>query len=258
MPIERYFSATSFQANQLCELKEAEFHHLAHVMRTRKGDTVELVNGQGFLAQACVQSIEKNRALLQIESVLQEEPPRYQLILAQALSKPNRLDFILEKGTELGVTAFWLFPGELSAKKEFYPHQMERAQALTIAAMKQCGRLTLPEIHLLPALGQWSEWPPLAFFGDVHPTAPLFEAVWKQSSSRDLSMFITGPESGFSAQEVEILKNHGVKGVKLHPFILRTETASLMALSLLSHWITSSSFSGGISSHPEGISFERS
>lgn len=241
MPIERYFSATSFQMNQVCELKEAEFHHLAHVMRTRKGDTVELVNGQGSLAQAHVQSIEKNRALLQIENVLQADPPSYQLILAQALPKPNRLDFILEKGTELGVTSFWLFPGELSAKKEFYPHQVERAQSLTIAAMKQCGRLTLPEIHLLPPLAQWTKWPSLAFFGDVEPKAPAFEAVWKQSQG-SFSLFITGPESGFSAQEVEVLKNQGVKGVKLHPHILRTETASLMALSLLSHWMMTSSF----------------
>lgn len=241
MPIERYFSATPFQANQICELQEAEFHHLAHVMRTRKGDAVELVNGQGCLAHASVQSIEKNRALLFIHTIVQEESPPYSLILAQALPKPNRLDFILEKGTELGVTAFWLFPGQLSAKKEFYPHQLERAQAITIAAMKQCGRLILPEIHVLPALEQWSEWPSCAFFGDVQPNAPLFETVWQQSVEKNACTFFTGPESGFSAQEVAILKDHGVKGVKLHPYILRTETASLMALSLLSHWILSSS-----------------
>ncbi len=240
MPIERYFSATPFHVNQICALQEAEFHHLAHVMRTRKGDSVELVNGQGCLAQAHVQSIEKNRALLLVHNVIQEEPPSYSLILAQALPKPNRLDFILEKGTELGVTAFWLFPGQLSAKKEFYPHQLERAQAITIAAMKQCGRLTLPEVHVLPVLEQWSEWPSCAFFGDVQPSAPLFEAAWQSSAQKNAYAFFTGPESGFSAQETEILKNHGVQGVKLHPYILRTETASLMALSLLSHWISSS------------------
>jgi 16S rRNA (uracil1498-N3)-methyltransferase len=239
MPSERYFLDHSFNSHGDQELKGSEFHHLAHVMRTRKGETIELVNGRGALAKAKVEEIHKEKALLKIEHLEQEPARPVRLILAQAIPKPNRLDFILEKGTELGVDAFWLFPGDSSVKKEFFPNQKERARALTIAAMKQCGRLTLPEIVIKPFLDEWSSLTDLSvFFGDLNPLAPSFERVWKDKSSSSCpTVFITGPEAGFSPQEIQSLQDLGAIGVKLHPHILRTDTASLMALSLLSHWL---------------------
>jgi 16S rRNA (uracil1498-N3)-methyltransferase len=239
MPSERYFLDHSFTNHSNQELKGSEFHHLVHVMRTRKGETIELVNGQGALAKAKVEEIHKEKALLKIEHLERESPTPCRLILAQAIPKPNRMDFILEKGTELGVDAFWLFPGDSSVKKEFFPHQMERARALTIAAMKQCGRLTLPEIIIKPSLAQWPLLADLSvFFGDLDPLAPPFERAWKENSSFSYpAVFVTGPEAGFSQQEIQRLKDLGAKGVKLHPHILRTDTASMMALSLLSHWL---------------------
>jgi 16S rRNA (uracil1498-N3)-methyltransferase len=239
MPAERYYTPEPLSLHEIIELKGAEFHHLARVMRSRKGDSVELVNGNGTLAEAVIQEIIKEKVFLKISHLTQETSRSCQIILAQAIPKPNRLDFILEKGTELGVDCFWLFPGNLSVKKEFFPHQIERAQQLTIAAMKQSGRLTLPTIEILPPLSQWpSIEGKSTFFGDVDPSAPLFETLWKSlPSPTSPALFITGPESGFNAKETEILKKLGAKGVKLHPNILRTDTASLMALSLLSHWI---------------------
>jgi 16S rRNA (uracil1498-N3)-methyltransferase len=265
MPAERYYLDNIFKAHGQLELKGSEFHHLAHVMRTRKGDSVELVNGKGSLAQAIVQDLAKDKAMLKIEHVYQEPDPPCRLILAQALPKPNRLDFILEKGTELGVNKFWLFPGHYSAKRECSPSQWERAQMVTIAAMKQCGRLHLPSLHLQPTIDQWKNWTNATiFFGDLDPEAILFEAAWKNlytpRSNGSLFegenlikecishpsypiIFITGPEGGFSQQEVQCLKDMGAQGVKLHNNILRTDTASLMALSLLSHWLLSLSSS---------------
>ena len=242
MPIERYFLDNCFKINGHHELKGSEFHHLAHVMRTRKGDTVELVNGKGALAEAAVQDVLKEKALLKIENLVQEPTRPCRLILAQAMPKSNRLDFILEKGTELGVDTFWLFPGDCSAKKEIFPNQQERARALTIAAMKQCGRLTLPDIILQPALDQWPSLVEMTvFFGDLEPEAPPFEVAWKQLSSPSYPIvFITGPEAGLSKQEGQLLRSKGATGVKLHSNILRTDTASLMALGLLSHWFLTS------------------
>ena len=205
MPAERYFIEECLIAGKTCELKGAEFHHLAHVMRTRKGEEVELVNGKGALAQAIVDQMGKDRADLNIQSVHQAPEPPCRMILAQAFPKPNRLEFILEKGTELGVDAFWLFPGELSAKKEFFPHQLERARLLTISAMKQCGRLTLPGIELKPSLDKWPLLEQaLPFFGDVEPEAPLFEDSASAIRAANLPiLFFTGPESGFNENEVE-------------------------------------------------------
>jgi 16S rRNA (uracil1498-N3)-methyltransferase len=241
MPAERYFLDHDLQLNGYQELKGSEFHHLAHVMRTQKGESIELVNGKGILAQATVQNISKDKALLKIEQVHQASTSPCRLILAQAYSKSHRMDFILEKGTELGVDSFWLFPGLHSAKKECYPSQLERAQAVTIAAMKQCGRLYLPEIILQPSIDQWKNFDNMtAFFGNLEPEAPLFEKAWRSLHSPAFPLvFVTGPEGGFSQQEIIGLKEKGALGVKLHENILRTETASLMALSLLSHWLCS-------------------
>jgi 16S rRNA (uracil1498-N3)-methyltransferase len=245
MPAERYFIDTDLSSHNYQELSGSEFHHLAHVMRARKGDAVELVNGRGTLAQATVLDVTKHKAGIQIEEIYQESPPPSRLILAQAFSKQNRLDFILEKGTELGVDSFWLFPGDHSAKKECYPSQLERAHTLTIAAMKQCGRLYLPSIVLKPAIEEWNELSQVSsFFGDLDSTAPLFATAWetarKQSNPPTYPIvFVTGPEGGFSSQETNALKDQGAIGVKLHPNILRAETASIMSLSLLSHWILS-------------------
>jgi len=239
MPTERYFLDEDLIPHQTKSISGAEFHHLAHVMRSRKGDSVQLINGRGALAEASIQDLTKDKAKLLIEEVHQHPPSPPRLILAQAFAKQNRLDFILEKGTELGVDAFWLFPGHHSAKKECFPSQLERAQAVTVAALKQCGRLYLPSISLKPYIEEWDQLNHFSsFFGDLDPTAPLFEKKWKEGDFPSSPVvFITGPEGGFSLEEVESLKGQGATGVQLHENILRTETASLMALSLISHWL---------------------
>lgn len=237
MPAERYFSNAVLQLKEAVELIGAEFHHLAHVMRARNGDPIELVNGRGVLAQAVVDEIKKDRARLTITNSEKQINKGNRIILAQALSKYNRLDFILEKGTELGVDEFWLFPGDHSIQKEWYPSHQERAQTVLISAIKQCGRLFLPQIDLKPRIEEWDgKTLPLSFFGDIDSKAPLFELVWKDNPVKYPVLFITGPEGGFSEREEQKLRLLGSQGVKLHDNILRTETASLMALSLLSHW----------------------
>lgn len=237
MPVERYFLNEPLAAGDQKSLKEGEFHHLAHVIRTRVGEEVELVNGQGSLAVAVVESINKSQAALTIVSAHQEAPPKVRLILAQALPKPNRLDFILEKGTELGVTDFWLFPGHYSPKKEMFPNQIERAQTLTIAALKQCGRLYTPHVEIKPPLSKWTSLEGAAFFGDVNPAAPPFARHWQNWSGQETYIWLIGPESGFSSEEEDKMRALGAKGVKLHANILRTDTAALTAMALLSHYL---------------------
>lgn len=234
MPTERYFLNASLEKEHTIFIKGTEFHHLAHVMRTKVNDKVEVLNGRGALAIAKVLELKKDHAKLYIEDIYCEQPKSSALILAQAIPKPNRLDYILEKGTELGADIFWLFPGQLSVKKELFPNQIERAQALVIAATKQCGRLFMPEIIMKPSLLKWlSLEGNQMYFGDVRQQAPLFI---KQEQQLNQQAFVTGPESGLTDEEVAHLEKIGAKGVKLHDNILRTDTASIMALSLMSHW----------------------
>lgn len=237
MPIERYFIDDTLEMHAAPVLKGTEFHHLAHVMRTRVGDQIELVNGKGLLAHAVVQSIGKDQALASIEKIEEEPVLPGPIVLAQAFPKLNRLDFILEKGTELGVDEFWLFPGQLSQKKDFSANQLERAKMITIAAMKQCGRLRLPKIEILPELKKWPQVKGTALFGDLSEKAVILTDALQFFQNEFPLIFFVGPESGWSNQEIELLQTKGVKSVKLHRNVLRTDTASMMAMSIIQHWL---------------------
>ena len=229
MPAERYFIDAPFSVGQEVVLEGDECHHLCTVMRTRVGEVVELVNGRNQLAVANVQGMAKKSAVLQIERVSSGRPSR-PVILAQAIPRFNRLETILEKGTELGAAAFWLFPGMLSEKKEFSANQQERMRFIAISAMKQCGRLDLPAIEIMPPLAEWPVPAGTFFYGDTHPEAPRFDP----KGAVEPIVFLVGPEKGFHEQEVVLLeKKFQATGVKLHDNILRTDTASLVALSLI-------------------------
>lgn len=203
MPAERFFLDASYSEGLSLYLEGQEFHHLTHVMRGKVGESLELVNGRGELAVAAIQKIEKKQALLHIEKVQREPAPSFEVILAQGMPRLNRLDFILEKGTEFGMTQLWLFPAKFSERKTLTDHQLERMRAITIAAMKQCGRLHLPTIALHPPLEKWVQCPYPSFFGDVSSEAPVFIDSWKHSKG---ILFFVGPESGFSEDEEKALR----------------------------------------------------
>lgn len=236
MPIERFFSHNELKEGDVLVLQDQEFHHLVNVTRIKAGEQIELVNGRGSLAEALVIRLEKKQAILSIISVTFQPPPPAAAILAQAIPRINRLDFILEKGTELGMSELWLYPASESERKTLTDHQLDRMRAITISAMKQCGRLYLPKIEIRPPLSQWKQTEYAAFYGDVEPNAPVFAELWIEMKKTQGVLFFIGPESGFTAQELAILKKLHAKGVRLHPNILRTDTAALAALSLITHW----------------------
>ena len=201
---------------------------MTKVMRRREGDEVELVNGKGALAHTTIKNLIPGKAQLIIQKVHFEKAAKRQLVLAQGLPKLSQLDFIIEKGTELGATAFWLFPGEQSEKKGISELQKKRLTHLTISALKQSGRLYLPTIELMPPLKEWEKPALPLFFGD--PKGARLEF------SRDQSLiFLIGPEKGLSSTEKAYLESSlDAKGVSLNPHTLRVETAALCALSKLS------------------------
>lgn len=233
MPVNRYYLDKLFNRDSTVELEGKEYHHLSHVMRASQGERIDLVNGRGQLAKACILKLDKRRAHLQVEEVISKDQPSFEIILAQALPRTNRLHTIIEKGTELGMSQLWLFPGELSERKSFASQGKERLKAVAISAMKQCGRLFLPKIVINPPLCSWKTLDYVAFFGDIDPIASPFSLQGKDVFSSLGVIFFIGPESGFTEKEIAWLKKSKVRGVKLHENILRTDTAPLVALSLI-------------------------
>lgn len=222
MPENRFFLSKPFHKGTV-HLEGEELHHLK-VMRPDPGDPLELVNGQNQLAKARLIALDKKSASLELHDIFTAPPPSRHIILAQAYLRPKNLDLVIEKGTELGATAFWLFPGDRSDKESLTPNQLQRLQALTISALKQCGRLDLPPIIEMPPLPKWTTLPtcPL-YFGDLDSQTPFH-------SGASAAIFI-GPEKGFSPNEIEWLAQKA-KGVRLNPHTLRAETAALCALAL--------------------------
>lgn len=235
MPIDRFFLDNPLAENTQVVLEDQELHHLSHVTRAHVGDSIELVNGKGVLAVAEILDLKKREAVLTILSREVQPSSSFQVIIAQAIPKANRLDTIIEKGTELGMDALWLFPGKLSEKKELKSTQLNRMQKILIAAMKQSGRLYLPEIKLIPPIIQWEQPIYPLYFGDLADNAPAFLNHWKQSPPKNGLIFCIGPESGLHKTEIEKLRTLQAVGVKLHQNILRTDTAPLSALSLIAH-----------------------
>lgn len=223
MPHDRFFLDAPL--TKRVALTGPELHHLSHVMRLKTGDTIELVNGKGSLATAEILSISKQRAELEILSSSDTLIPPPRLILAIPLLRPSKLELILEKCTELGADAFWIYPAAHSDKDTLSEHQLERLQYVTISAMKQCGRLDLPPITLLPKFEAIFQHKATFLYGD--PRASLGAIP-----SFEQAIFITGPESGFSEKEMKVLKEKGV-AVRLNRHILRAETAPIAAAAIL-------------------------
>jgi len=227
MPADRFFAPFTHQ--EILTLPDEEYRH-ARVMRLRDGDTLELINGQGSLATAQIVSQDKKEMRVEILSLTTTPPPR-SLMIIQAYPRQGKLDVIVEKGTELGMTALSLFPGEYGERTTLSSHHHTRIQHQFIAALKQCGALYLPTLRQLPPIAEWTPFPHRTFFGDTDPHAP---PLLSQLPDPAPLAFVVGPEKGFSPQEESHMRALGIQGVKLHPHILRTETAPLCALSLLS------------------------
>ena len=227
--IDRFFLDDSLAQGEKIDLPEPEFRHLK-VLRIGVGEEIELVNGRGSLATARVERMDKQSAHLKILESKEEPRPTPSISLGLALIRPNRLEWVIEKATELGADTIYLYSADLSEKEGLSPNQKERLQHLAISALKQCGRLYLPNIELLPSIDDALSGDHRILFGDTHPSAPWLSSLPLQSGSL---LFITGPEKGFSEREHQLLHEKG-KGVKLSRNILRAETAPIAALSILS------------------------
>lgn len=224
MPIDRFYTNDALKSGQSVLLEGEERKHLG-VMRVREGESVELVNGAKMLAQGTVLSLSKRDAKIEVTNVSAMQID-YELVLVQALARPAKLDVIVEKGCELGVTSFSFFKGKRSEKDGLSPTQLNRLRYLLISAMKQSGRFLLPTITLYESLED-VVLPEVCFYGDIRP-----EAAATCSFPR-ICGFVNGPEKGFSDEERAYLQSKGVMGISLSDAVLRTETAAIAAASLI-------------------------
>jgi 16S rRNA (uracil1498-N3)-methyltransferase len=225
--------AERFYVNQVLAagpimLQGPEAHHLATVCRLRPGDRVCLFNGDGREYTAELVAVARRSVDLQVLAA--EEPQRelgFRLEVAAPLPKGDRAQFLLEKLTELGATAFAPLRTERSV---VHPREarLEKLQRYVIEASKQCGRNVLLKLEELTS---WQMYCPRADLPELrilaHPGAP--SETWPPG--RDVALAV-GPEGGFTDDEVALARAAGWRTVGLGPRIMRVETAAL-ALTVL-------------------------
>jgi 16S rRNA (uracil1498-N3)-methyltransferase len=236
MPDNYYYHKDLFSNGNILELQQQEMHHLVHVMRCKKMQHVQLINGQGQLALACVANIGRHSVELQILDVKTQAPHKKSTILIQALTRPQKLELIIEKTVELGIDEIILFSGDRSEIKTLSPSQWHRLEAVIISAMKQSGRLHSPVYSMIEGL---SKLPPLHvmyFFGDVNPLSPCLLSSLSYVDKDSVAAWICGPEKGFSENEYATLTKLAAKGCSLSPHILRAETAAIAGASIITSY----------------------
>lgn len=218
-----------------------ELHHLRHVLRVKVGDPLDCFDGEGHSYLGRVTRSTPQVVVVAIQERRADTQSPVRLILVQALIRPERFAWVVQKATELGVER--LVP-LVTARTTIRPsparaeHQVARWQRVSREAAKQCGRRTVPQIEppqrfdrALPAIAEQARviMPTLAM-----PARPLSEAVSDFASGEPVAAVI-GPEGDFTPEEAALGERHGARLVSLGGLILRSETAALVTLAILQH-----------------------
>lgn len=231
MTLPRFLVSPQSLMGRRATLLGAELHHL-RVRRVRPGSTVVLCDAHGHQRQGIVVSVERRQATVELTNVIvpaRESPLR--LTLAQALVKADKLDLIVEKATELGVTDIVVVTTKRSIGK-VSAERLDRWNRIARSASKQCQRSHVPIVSGAVPFATVLSLP--------HDTAGLL--FWEAPNAQDLVeaaapqpgalRAVVGPEGGFTPEEATHAAAAGFRHVGLGPRILRAETAAVTAVTL--------------------------
>lgn len=229
-----YVAPLAVTGNQLV-LDEVESRHLAKVMRAKVGEIFWAIDGWGNKYQA--QIIENNpRKVIAtiVGRTWMENEPKCRIVLACGLCRGSKIDYIVEKGTELGVAEFRFFVSERTYIDEIGESKVERWNKLAQSAAKQSMRTIIPRINhivkfneVLSVSGEYK----LALMAEIGAKSKLKVGV--DSKYPESAILLVGPESGLSADEIGFAHKSGFVPVGLGPRRLRAETAAVVFVSVV-------------------------
>ncbi len=226
--MNQFYAPPEQRAGDLIAIGGEEARHITKVLRYTVGQQVILTDGCGNRYDTIIESISKRDLYCKIQNQQKFKKSPGRVLLLGHLHKRQRVEWLLEKGTELGITSFMLFEADHSQRASI---KEDRAEQILISAMKQSGRYYLPELHLLngieEAISQTKEMKHFVGHQTAENNRKLFQTDY---SSQDLAFWI-GPEGGFSERETQLLVDIGAHLVQLGNFRLRAETAALALVS---------------------------
>jgi 16S rRNA (uracil1498-N3)-methyltransferase len=231
-------------------LAGGEAHHALHVIRVRPGERVTVLNGAGgqFLCEVAKQSRDSVR--LQVLESVSVPPPPCRITLAQALPKGKGIESIIQKATELGVAQIVPLLAERSViqvAQEDREQKKAKWQSVAIEAIKQCGAAWLPRVEgpVAPkdflACGQQFE---MILVGSLqsdsqHPRQ-YFDAFHRKHGRKASAICLwIGPEGDFTQDELSAFQGVGALPITLGPLVLRSETAAIYCMSIVSYELRS-------------------
>ena len=231
MRLSRFFIDAPLSLGQH-ELPEAQAHYIGRVLRHAAGDAVQLFDGSGQEYLGELIEVGKKSVRVELREALagMAESP-LSIHLGQGLSRGERMDWAIQKATELGANQISPIVSarcEVRLKDERADKRMAHWRQIAISACEQCGRSSLPQINPPLTLEQWLEQVEADLKLVLHPVAEPWASHPQPAS---LAMLI-GPEGGLSEDEVQQAMARGFHAARLGPRVLRTETAPVVALSV--------------------------
>ncbi|QOW49120.1 MULTISPECIES: 16S rRNA (uracil(1498)-N(3))-methyltransferase [unclassified Acinetobacter] len=232
----RFYIEADLTVDTTVELTETVFHHWVKVLRAQVGETATLFNGQGGEYHVELVEIAKKSATVQ---VLQFNPsnrtPHFTALLGQVMSKGDRMDYAIQKAVELGVSEIQLLTSERCEMRLKYDRDQKKLdhwQGIAIAACEQCGLNIVPKVLPPLSLEKWLE-------SDLPTTklvlAPNKDEIDVLADADPQFALLIGPEGGLSEAEISAANEKGFVNWCIGERVLRTETAPVVALSILNY-----------------------
>jgi len=241
MRLRRVFADLPLAAGAVLPLPQGPAQHLVRVLRAKPGDALVMFNGRGGEFAARVESLRRNEVTVRVgepHPVERESP--LDTTLLQGIARGDKMDQILQKATELGVTR--VIPvvtvhGNVRLDADAARRRQQHWQGVVIAACEQCGRNRVPEvgpaISLAAALAAVQASLRVLMVPD--DGAPALQSLLATGSPESpcAIAFLVGPEGGLAPGEIQAARESGFVPCRLGPRVLRTETAALTVLAAL-------------------------
>ncbi|QCO23071.1 16S rRNA (uracil(1498)-N(3))-methyltransferase [Acinetobacter cumulans] len=234
----RFFIEADLNVDTTVELTETVFHHWVKVLRAQTGETATFFNGQGGEYEVTLTDVAKKSASVAVTAFNPaNRTPAFTALLGQVMSKGDRMDYAIQKAVELGVSEIQLLTSERCEMRLKYDRDQKKLdhwQGIAIAACEQCGLNVVPKILAPISLDKW--------LASKLPVTKLVLAPNKDqtdvlaNATPNIALLI-GPEGGLSEAEIESANQAGFINWCIGERVLRTETAPVVALSILNYRI---------------------
>jgi 16S rRNA (uracil1498-N3)-methyltransferase len=237
MPNYRLLIDEPIVTNKNITLSKSHSQHICKVLRLKQDDIISVFHPDYGEFSAKLLDANPKAAVVQIQQLIKNkaEQPACHLHLAQVISRGDRMDYSIQKATELGVHEITPILSKrcgVQLPKERLLKRMQHWQGVILSAVQQCGRINIPKLNPPIQLNTW--------LAQNHTGVCLAALVNTQNNALntikktpDNITVLIGPEGGFAPEEEQLMQENSILAWQLGPRVLRTETAGVVALTLL-------------------------